>query len=72
MNWDIFTNVVVSLINTPIFQSFSGNMDGGGLGNASLNLGPIPGATGLTLYFAFALDKPWDFVSNPTGIHVVP
>ena len=35
-------------------------------------LGPIPGVAGATLYFAYALNNPWDFVSNPVRIKIVP
>jgi hypothetical protein len=72
INWDIFTGLVVSLLNTPVFQSFTGNLNGSGLGNAQMNLGPVPGAAGLTMYFAFALNNPWDFASNPAPIQIVP
>jgi hypothetical protein len=31
-----------------------------------------PGMAGVTLSFAYALNNPWDFASNPVGIEIVP
>ena len=73
LNWDIFTNIVVDLINTPIFSNFMGKLNGTGSANAIFDtLAPISGTAGLTMHFAFALNNPWDFVSNPVGIEIVP
>jgi plastocyanin len=72
VNWDIFTSIVVSLLNTPVFKDFQGNLDGSGLGKATMNLGPIPGAAGFTMSFAYAVVSPWDFASNPVDILIVP
>ncbi len=33
---------------------------------------PTSFAAGLTIHFANALNNPWDFVSNPVGIEIVP
>jgi hypothetical protein len=36
-------------------------------------LGPLPpGTWGFGLYFAYALNNPWDFASNPVAVHIVP
>jgi hypothetical protein len=73
LNWDFFTNLVLSLLNTPIFNNFLGTLDSNGKAEAQFNtLGPFTGGAGLTLYFAYALNKPWDFVSNPVGIQIIP
>ena len=71
VNWDLFTNIVMNLMNTPAFDHFLGPLDKNGLATATMNLGSIPGAAGLTLNFAYALNKPWDWVSNPVAIEVV-
>jgi hypothetical protein len=73
LNWDSFTGIVLNLINTPIFSNFMSTLDGTGSAVATFNtLAPIPGAAGLTVHFAYALNSPWDFVSNPVGIDIVP
>jgi hypothetical protein len=48
----------------------------GGTGSASATFDTLgmlpPGSVGLTMHFAYALNKPWDFVSNPVGIEIIP
>jgi hypothetical protein len=72
LNMDLFTNIVFSLLNTSIFSNFQSTLDGGGSASAQMNLSPVTGAVGLTLYFAYALNPPWDFASNPVSIVFVP
>jgi hypothetical protein len=73
LNWDFFTNVVIEYMNTSIFTNFMGTLDGAGSASALFDtLAPIPGTAGITLQFAYALSNPWDFVSNPVGIGIVP
>jgi hypothetical protein len=73
LNWDILTGLVINLLNTPIFSNFMGTLDATGSASAKFDtIAPIPGAAGLTLHFAFALNNPWDFASNPVGIEIVP
>jgi len=74
LNWDLFTNLVLSNINTPFFNGFMGKLDSAGSSAAVLNtFGPItPVAVGNTLYFAYALNGPWNFASNPVSIEIVP
>jgi hypothetical protein len=74
LNWDVLTNVVLSLLNTPIFSNFMGTLDGAGSGSATYDtLGPLlPGLLGLNLYFAYAINNPWDFASNAVAIEIVP
>ena len=44
-----------------------------GGGSATFDtLAPIPGAAGINLYFAYALNAPWDFASNAVVIAIVP
>ena len=71
LNWDFFTNIVINMINGPIFQNFMGSLDGTGSATATLNLPPVPGAAGLIMYYAYAL-KPYDYVSNPVAVEIVP
>jgi hypothetical protein len=72
LNWDIFTNLVITFANTPAFTNFMGPLDAGGNASASLNVGPFSGATGLSMYFAYTLPFPYDFVSTPVKIDIVP
>jgi hypothetical protein len=38
-----------------------------------LTVGPLPPvAVGITMHFAYALNGPWDFASNPVGVEIVP
>jgi hypothetical protein len=72
LNWDLFTNLVIGLMNSSFFTNFQGKLDGQGNGSTQLNLPPVPGTAGLTMYFAYALNGPWDFASNPIPIEIVP
>jgi hypothetical protein len=72
VNWDFFTTLALAYVNTPIFQDFMGTLDSGGAGTASFFLSPVPGAAGLTLNFAYALNAPWDVASNPVAVEIVP
>jgi len=72
--WDLFTNVCIDFINTSIFQKYADSLDSYGNGTAVFDTqGPLPVAmVGLTLSFAYGLYYPWDFVSNPVNVEVVP
>ena len=74
LNWDVFTDLVLSLVNTPVFSNFLGTLDGTGSSLAKLNIpGPLPpGLVGTLVYFAYALNNPWDFTSNAEYIEIVP
>jgi hypothetical protein len=74
LNWDLFTNMVISLMNSPVFTGFMGTLDGNGESTALFDsMGPLPAAAvGLDMSFAFALLHPWDFVSNPLTVTVAP
>lgn len=73
LNWDAFTNIVVTLTNTAIFTDFMGSLDASGQGAAQMNTPALPaGSAGLKMYFAYGLTSPYDFASNPVAIEVVP
>jgi len=71
LNHDLFTNLVIAYTNTVVFQNFQGYLNGAGSATAQLNLPLLPGAAGITMHFAYAL-PPFDFVSNPVAIELVP
>lgn len=74
LNWDIFTDLVWQLSNTYYFENFLGTLDAEGKANAAIqNPGALPpGKTGLMMYFAYCLNSPFDFVSNPIQVEVIP
>ena len=73
INWDLFTNLVLGLINTPVFHNFMGTLDASGKAQATFDtLGPVPGSAGLMLSFAYGLSSPWDFASNGVNIEIIP
>lgn len=74
INWDIFTNIAISLANTALFVDFMGTLDANGQGTAALNLPAVTNAVGFKMYFAYALGLPlpWDYASNAVMIEVVP
>jgi len=66
INWDLVTSLNASMLNTPLFNSFLGTLDASGKANAMLEIkGALgPGAVGLKLFFAYALDKGAVFASS--------
>jgi hypothetical protein len=74
LNWDFFTDIVLSLKNTSLFADFLGTLDSQGQATATLDtLGPLPPvAVGAALYFAYCLDYPWEFASNPLAVEIQP
>jgi parallel beta-helix repeat protein len=74
LNWDILTSYVMLYLNSPAFMDFMGALDGEGMGYAQFDsLVPLsPAYAGLTLSFAYALNTPWDAVSNPMNVEVIP
>jgi hypothetical protein len=73
LNWDAFTDVVLLLINTSVFSNFLGTLDSSaGSATAQLNAPPVPGYAGIAMQYAFCLGDPFDFVSNPVEIDIVP
>lgn len=73
LNWDAFTDFVVALMNTPLFDRFLGKLRPGGTGDAKLIVPPIPpGHVGVVMHFAYVLNAPFDFASNPVAVEFVP
>jgi leucyl aminopeptidase len=73
INWDFFSDFVIILVNSPFLQAFMGTLDGSGAASAILDTqGPVPGAAGITMNYAFAMNNPWNFVSNPIQVEFVP
>jgi len=71
LNWDFFTDLVLSLINTTIFTNFLGTLDTEGKADAWFNCPPLPSSLiGLQIYFAYTLYNPFGFVSNPVTITI--
>jgi hypothetical protein len=72
LNWDFFTNTVLAFVNTPIFMDFLGTLDGVGEATAVLNTvyALPPGTAGIAMSFAYLLNNPYDFASNPINIEV--
>lgn len=76
LNFDFFTSIVFVMINTPLFTDFKGVLDGSGKGNAQMHAefaAPLPQpCVGTDLHFSFLLTNPFDFVSNPVHIVIIP
>jgi hypothetical protein len=73
VNMDWFTDLELLLLGTPIFQDFLGTMDVWGNAAAQLNVPPLPPFTaGITMHYAYCCNSPFDFVSNPVAIEIVP
>ena len=72
LNWDVFTNMVITFVNQPSFANFLGKLDSTGRASASLTMGPVPGAAGVVMNFAYALARPWDVTSNTFCVEIVP
>ncbi|MHC4942814.1 MAG: C25 family cysteine peptidase [Planctomycetota bacterium] len=72
LNWDWFTDLVLSLLNSPLFDNFMGVLNGTGQATAQLNFPPVPGYGGTVMYYAFTCSNPYDYVSNPVTITITP
>jgi carboxypeptidase D len=73
LNWDAFTSLVLSLVNSPLFSGFMGSLDASGCAAAQLNAPPLPAsAVGVHLDFAFTCNNPFDYASNAKGIDITP
>ncbi|MFH2000625.1 MAG: hypothetical protein ABIK28_13155, partial [Planctomycetota bacterium] len=74
LNWDTFTDLLLQFLNTSLCQNFYGTLDSAGTATATLDtLGAIdPVVTGATANFAFVLNNPFDFASNPISVDFVP
>jgi predicted outer membrane repeat protein len=74
LNYDAFMLFVYQNVNTPTFQNFSGNLSwGSSTAQAVLDTqGAVPMLVGQTMHFAYVLDGPVDFSSNPVAVEVLP
>ena len=70
LNWDIFTSLVITLMNGPAFSNFMGILDGSGKASAELNVSsPLPSnLAGTLIHFAYAVYFPTD----PTQLNAGP
>ncbi len=60
-------------VNGPVFSGFLGSLDGLGQATASINASAVnPAKIGKVMHYAFLLDEPFDFVSNPVSVTFVP
>ncbi|MFH2000040.1 MAG: hypothetical protein ABIK28_10180, partial [Planctomycetota bacterium] len=75
VNMDAFTSFFLfPLLNTPVFANFLGQLDPLGNASAQLNtLGPLPPtAVGLYMHYAYCMNNPFNFASNPVAIEIMP
>lgn len=73
LNFDLFTDMVFAFLNTSLFSGFLGVLDLEGRAAAQINMPALPpGYEGIELHFAYALNKPFDFVSNPVEVIIDP
>jgi len=75
INCDKFAILVINNLNSIYFQDFIGTLGKGtGRALATFNTnGSMPaGIAGIILSFAFALNNPVNFVSNPVSIEILP
>jgi hypothetical protein len=73
LNWDPFTDVVLLLLNSPVFLNFLGSLDANGQASAQINAPSLPtGYVGTVMHYAFCCNGPFDFASNSVGIKIVP
>lgn len=73
INWDVFSDIVLGLANSAVFPNFIGKTLGDGSATAQINAPALPpGSAGLVLYFAYCLGGPFNYVSIPVEIEVVP
>ncbi|MFH2002786.1 MAG: sialidase family protein [Planctomycetota bacterium] len=73
LNWDAFTDLIIDCLNCPLVYHFYYHLSPLGECLAQLNAPPLdPSYVGLELYFAYCLNNPFDFVSNPVTITIVP
>lgn len=73
LNWDVFTGIVIQCINSSMFLNFMGILDDTGTAKAQFDtLGPLPPEMiGMVMYYAYALNKPWNYASTPVEIGIL-
>ena len=76
LNWDTFTDFVLTNLTNPVFLNFMGMLDGTGRAQAGLDTyGPLNSAfIGVKLCFAFILspNPTWNFASNAMTVTIEP
>jgi hypothetical protein len=72
VNWDFFTDLVISLLNSPVFFNFMGNLNANGMGTARLVAPASTGYLGTTIHMSYCLGMPFDLVSNAGAVEIVP
>jgi len=73
LNWDDFTDELLLLVNTQTCIDFFGMLDSNGANHAKLCTNILQSQyIGMEINFAYCLDAPFDFVSNPVKIEIVP
>lgn len=74
LNWDLVTDLILQLVNTPVFLDFAGTLDGTGQATAQFNTyGPLPSSyIGLELDFAYTFYNPFDMASNSVPVEILP
>jgi len=72
-NWDhVVMPLVRSLNNLAIFFNFIGTLDTDGQAFPRFEWPGYPGSAGLVIYFAGCTIYPFDFVTNPVEVEVMP
>jgi hypothetical protein len=74
LNWDWFTDLALTLVNTSIFDQFSGMLNAAGEAEAKLNVpGSLPPEViGVIMSYAYTMPSPFDYASNGANIEFVP
>jgi len=73
VNWDAFTSIMASMLNTTVFNDFLGTLDANGEASSVMAMGPLPHLViGQHFNFAYVLNNPWDYASNSASIEIVP
>jgi hypothetical protein len=72
LNWDPFTELVSSQLNTHTFSCFMGQLDTNGQSVAKIQAPPLlPTIVGTKMYFAYCLDQPIDYASNAVEVRIL-
>jgi hypothetical protein len=71
LNWDVLTDLEMTLLNTPLFANFMAKLSDLGRGAARLEAPALPpGYAGTIIGFAYCLNHPFDFASNRVEIKI--
>jgi hypothetical protein len=72
LHWDPFTDLVLLFLNTPVFCNFMGELSSYGSQNAQMKIPSLPTSSiGVKIYFAYCINNPFNFISNPVEIEVI-